>query len=193
VWVGVEVRPSNPNRFGRSQAVEVAAVAPGSPAERAGVRAGQIIASVAGRPVHTPLDWEARLLDTRVGESLEIAVAAGGDRRTVRLSTQDLPSLTAERIRAGSDFEFVSLTPAIRAERNLSSAEGALIVTLSDAARSLGLREGDLIIQINRTLITSAQDAATLLRRLAGSGPVRTIFERQGQVGSVSFYIGQGS
>ncbi|MGH7573961.1 MAG: S1C family serine protease, partial [Longimicrobiales bacterium] len=57
VWVGAEVKPSDPNRFGRSQNVEVAAVTPGSPADRAGLRVGQRIVAVGGRDVRTPLDW----------------------------------------------------------------------------------------------------------------------------------------
>lgn len=193
VWVGADVRPSDPNRFGRSQYIEVAAVVPGSPADRAGLRVGQRIVAVNGRDVHTPLDWEARLLDTRVGESLDVAISDGDSRRTVQLNTQDLPSFAAERVRAGELFEFVTLTPAIRAERNLASDEGAVIVSLSPAARPTGLREGDVIVQINRTPITSAQDAATMLRRLLESGrpgAVRTIFERQGRYGSIWFRIG---
>jgi serine protease Do len=187
VWVGAEVRPSNPNRFGRSQTVEVASVVAGSPAERGGLRTGQTVVSVAGRPVRTRLDWEARLLDTRVGESVDIVVESGSDRRTARISALDLPSLTAERVRAAGHFEFITLTPAIRGERNVASESGAVIASLSDAARALGLREGDVIVQINRNAVTSAEDAAGLLRRLLGSEPVRVFFERQGQI--YSLYI----
>lgn len=185
VWVGAEVSPSDPNQFGRSQNIELATVVPGSPADRAGLRVGQRIVAVDGRDVHTPLDWEARLLDTRVGEPLEVSVSDGDSRRTVRLSTQDLPSFAAERISAGI-FEFITLTPAIRAERNLASDEGAVIVSLSPEARSLGLREGDVIVQINRTPISSAEDAAGMLRR---PGMVRAFFERQGRYGSVWFEL----
>lgn len=185
VWVGAEVSPSDPNQFGRSQNIELATVVPGSPADRAGLSVGQRIVAVDGRDVHTPLDWEARLLDTRVGEPLEVSVSDGDSRRTVRLSTQDLPSFAAERISAGI-FEFITLTPAIRAERNLASDEGAVIVSLSPEARSLGLREGDVIVQINRTPISSAEDAAGMLRR---PGMVRAFFERQGRYGSVWFEL----
>ena len=191
VWVGLEVRAAEPNRFGRSHSVEVASVVSGSAAERAGVRPGMIIDLVNGRPVSTPLDWEARLLDTRVGEALEIVAHEGDNaRQTLRIPTQDLPSLTAERVRALTDFEFITLTPAIRAERNLVNERGALIADLSEAARQIGLREGDLIVQVNRTPVASAQEAASLLQRLAGAGPVRVIFERGGRYASVSFYIG---
>jgi serine protease Do len=190
VWTGVEVQPSQPNRFGRSHRIEIAAVVPGSPGERAGARRGMTVEMVNGRRVSTPLDWEARLLDTRVGDALQITVSEGTARNALRVETQDLPSITAERVRALTDFEFVSLTPAIRAERNVAAERGALIVELSDAARQIGLQVGDVVVQINRTPVANAQEAASLLRRLAGQGPVRVFFERGGHYGSVSFYIG---
>jgi serine protease Do len=189
VWVGIEVQPSEPNRFGRSHRVEIAGVVAGSSAERAGARAGMIVDLVNGRPVRTPLDWEARLLDTRVGDPLEITVLEGDRRRTIGIPAENLPSITAARVQALSDFEFVSVTPAIRAERNLASEEGALIVRLSQAAQNIGMQEGDVIVQINRTPVRSAQEAAALLRRLVGGG-VTVIIERQQRLGSVRFRIG---
>lgn len=189
-WVGVEVEPADPNRFGRSRTVRIAGIAPGSPAERGGLRSGQLIERVGDRTIRTPLDWEAALLDARPGAPLEVAVRQDGSARTVRLVAADLPSLTAERIQALSGFELVSLTPAIRAERGVASERGALIVDLPEAAsRELGLRTGDVIVQVNRMPIGSAEDAAQALRALAGRGAVRLFFERGGRYLSTSFYI----
>lgn len=189
-WIGADVAVSDPNRFGRSESIEVTAVVPESPADRAGLRVGQRVVSVNGRAVHTPWDWEARLLDARVGESLAVVVASGGAQQTLNVAAQDLPSLTAERIQALRDFEFVTLTPAIRAERNLTSEEGALIVNLSATAQGIGLREGDLIVAINRVRVRNAQDAARFLRELSGRGRVSVVFERGGQLLQSLFYIG---
>ncbi|MCI0432801.1 MAG: trypsin-like peptidase domain-containing protein [Gemmatimonadetes bacterium] len=191
-WIGAEVRPAAPNAVGRSQRVEIAAVAPGSPAQRAGLRAGAIVESVNDRPVRSPLDWEARWLDSRVDETATIVATVSGARRTFRVSPQDLPSIAAERVTAGSDFTFITLTPAIQAERRFANTDGAVIVGLSDAARNLGLREYDLVIEINRRQIRTAQEAANILRQLSGTNSVvRMSFERQGQYGWVSFRIGR--
>jgi serine protease Do len=188
VWIGVSVQAADPNRLGRSRRVQVASVAPNSPATQAGLRPGMTIVQAGGRDVRTPLDWDARLLDVRVGEMLEVVVEDGSAaRQVVRIRAEGLPSLTAERVRAFEDFQFVTLTPAIRAERRLANEQGALIVQLSSAARQVGLREGDLIVQINRTPVRTADEAASLLRRLAGGGTIRVFFERQGQIGSIAF------
>jgi serine protease Do len=191
VWLGATVggTPTGTGRLGRSRGVQIAAVAPGSPAARAGLRAGMAVSAVAGQPVHAPLDWEARLLDARVGDAIEIDVVDGGAERRVRVVAEGLPSLAAERVSALDDVQLVTVTPAIRAERGLVSESGALIVRASPALREVGLREGDLILQINRTALRSAEEAASLLRRLGAGAPIRILFERQGQYGSVSFYI----
>jgi serine protease Do len=188
-WVGLELEPMGGGRGGGRTQVRIAGVAPGSPAAQAGLRPGMLLVGAGSKRIRTPLDWEAALLNASVGQPLEVRVEDGGRERLARLTPADPPSVTAERFRALSDFELVTLTPSIRAERGLSSEKGALIVSLSEIAREIGLREGDLILQINRTPVESAAEAARLLQRMAGRGPVRVVFERQGRVGSVHFYV----
>lgn len=189
-WIGADVEAADPNRWGRSSTVRVASVAPGSPAEAAGLRAGDIVVRLGRRAVRTPLDWEAALLDMRPGTGAALVVHRGGQERTFDVRPGDLPSLTAARVQALAGFELVTLTPAIRAERGLTSERGALIVALPEtAARDLGLRAGDLIVQINRVPIDSAEDAARVLRAVAGRGGVRLFFEREGRLMSRAFHV----
>ena len=189
-WIGAEVEAAAPNRWGHSREVRVAGVAPGSPAAEGGLRAGQILVRVGERLVTTPLDWEAALIEARVGAPLDVLVRDGTRVRTLQVTPRDLPSLTAERIQALAGFELISLTPQIRAERNLLSEQGALIASVPEAAaRELGLRAGDLIVQINRVPIASAEDAARALRALAGRGAARLFVERGGRILSTSFYV----
>jgi serine protease Do len=189
-WVGIDVVAHEPNRWGRSRQVRVARIAPGSPAATAGIQPGMIIVRAGGRSITSPLDWEARLLDTRLGETLEVAVLQDGRQRMIRVGTEDLPSLAAERVRALDEMELVTLTPAIRAERRLANEQGALIVRAGEAAQQVGLREGDLIIQLNRTQVRTAAEAASLLRRLEGTRTtVRALIERQSQLITLSFYV----
>ena len=183
-WTGLELEPADPNRFGRSRQVRVAAVAPGSPADSAGLEPGMLVRSANGRPIRTPLDWEAAMLEVRVGHTVSLRVGENGE-RTVLLQPADLPSLVAERVNALEEFELVTLTPAIQSERGLRSGSGALIVGVSDAVRRVtALRPGDLIIAINRVPVGSAEETAEILRRLQdaeGRVAVRMLVERNGR------------
>jgi serine protease Do len=188
VWVGADVEDDV--QSGRGRLVRVARVTPGSPAAAAGLREGMIVDRVMGRVVRSALDWEAHLLDARVGEAFEVIASENGRSRTLRVSPQDLPSIAADRVQALDDFTFVTLSPAIRSERRIRSENGALIVSLTDAARRIGLREGDVIVDINRNGIETAEQAASILTRLRGTGiAVRMTIERGGQLRSVSFDI----
>ncbi|HEY0025741.1 MAG TPA: trypsin-like peptidase domain-containing protein [Longimicrobium sp.] len=188
-WIGADVeavRAEGPRRLAE---VRISQVVGGSPAERAGLRRGMRVVSIGAKRIRTPLDWQAGLLNAAYGEPLEVRVMEGGRERTIRVQPGDLPSMGAERIQALRDFQLVTLTPAIRAERGLQSEQGALIVGLSDAARQLGLREGDLILQINRVRVSSAEEAARMLGQLTGTGVVMYV-EREGRLAATQFMLG---
>ena len=180
-WIGADVKASAPNAFGRSRHVEVDQVAPGSPAANAGLRSGQLVVGVGKRPVYNPLDFQARMIDARVGEALEVVISENGRERTLRVNPQPLPSLAAERVRALSDhFELISVTPAIRSERHIVSQRGALITALSTQAQGVGLRVGDVIVEINRAPVRSAEEAAQVMSELVNRVQIRLTIERQG-------------
>jgi serine protease Do len=190
-WTGLELEPANPNRFGRSREVRIARITAGSPADSAGLEPGMLLRSANGRTIRTPLDWEAAMLEVRVGHTVSLRVGDNGE-RVVLLQPADLPSLVAERVNALEEFELVTLTPAIRAERGVSNERGALIVGVSEAVRVTGLVEGDLIVAINQTAVASAQEAAQYLRRLQeaqGRVAVRMLVERNGSYIQIGFYL----
>src|SRR5690606_1925019 len=142
---------------------------------------GMMLESVGRKQLRTPLDWQAALLDARVGQALELAVLDGGQRRVLRLVPEDIPPLVAERARALDGFELVTLTPQIRSERGLVSERVAVVDSRSASAWGLGLREGGLCLGSNGSNVDNAEEAAALLRRAARRGLVRLVLERQGQ------------
>jgi serine protease Do len=176
-WTGVEVEAVEADEWGRTRGVRIASVAPGSPADQAGLSRGDRLVAANGRPLGTPLDFEAVLLDARVGDGVEVSRA--GDRRPLRLVAESLPTARAERVEVLEDLEVVSVTPEIRAEQGLSTETGALITGISSTvAQSLGLARGDVILQINNIRIRTADEAARIIRELRGGRRVLMYFER---------------
>ncbi|UCC74817.1 MAG: trypsin-like peptidase domain-containing protein [Gemmatimonadota bacterium] len=190
-WVGIDVGYTEADRAGRRRGASIARVAPGSPADRADLTKGMELVAVQGRPVKSPLDWEAELFNVAPGDELSLTLLdSGGDQREVRLSVEDLPSVRADRVEVLEGLELITLTPAIRAERGLHNEQGALIVGISDyVTRITGLRQGDLIYAINRRRVSSADEVAELLDYLAGRGGIRVSYEREGRGWYTSFRI----
>ena len=189
-WVGIDVEPVEADAWGRTRGVRISRVAPGSPGDRAALEAGDRLLSANGRPLSAPLDFEGTLMDLRAGERLVLEV--DGVSRPVTLEAVAFPSVTAERIRVLSDIELITVTPQIQVERNLTSADGALIADISSELQGqLGLRPGDVIVQINRARIRSAEDAAGVfesLESLRGTGRIVLYFERNGDYNMRNFY-----
>ncbi len=182
-WTGLEVEgPAGMENWKSVGGARVASVAPGGPAERAGLRPGDVLLQARGRRLRNYLDWEAVKLDLKVGDTVDVLVREGGRTVTRRLVTGDLPTVAAEKVTVLRDLQLVNVTPAIQAERGIKSERGALIYRISPrVSRATGLQEGDVIVAINRTLVRNAAQVGDLLDSRSG-GVFRVYFERDGQI-----------
>jgi serine protease Do len=191
-WIGVQLeapRTQNPRDLIARGAL-VAAVTPGSPAQRAGIRPGDLILRARTRTIRNRFDWEAALLDLRVGEQVLLALRRGGSEVPVTVTIADLPEVSAPKVQVLRELELVTVTAAIRAERGIRSAQGALVYRASDRiSEQLGLQPGDVIFQVNAARVGSAEDVSRALDYYSGRGWIELQFERQGQIFSTAFRI----
>lgn len=191
-WIGVKVQQSGATaaRGSLNSGAIIESVVPSSPAADAGLRVGDVIVQSRDRMIRNPYDWEAELLELRVGETADLTLRRGGTDRRVTVRVRDLPEVGAERVAVLRELELISLTPAIRAERGLRSEQGALVAGVTErVSADLGIRVGDLIIQVNSIPVTDAQQAARVLEYSIGRGTIRMFFERNGTVYSTDFRI----
>ncbi|HLA90302.1 MAG TPA: trypsin-like peptidase domain-containing protein [Gemmatimonadaceae bacterium] len=191
-WIGVKVDVPQPGatREDLLSGATVRQVVPESPAATARIQAGDVLVRSRDRVLRNGYDWEAELLELRVGEEVPLVVRRGTREFQARVRIADYPEVNAPRVAVLKEIELVSLTPAIRAERGFRNARGALIVNV--AARvsdDLGIQAGDLIVQINNAQVTDAQQAKQMLESLTGRGFIRMFLERGGRIVYTDFSI----
>ncbi|MBT8478589.1 MAG: trypsin-like peptidase domain-containing protein [Gemmatimonadetes bacterium] len=165
-------------------------VAPGSSAAGAGLEPGDILVAIDGRPVASPLDWEVGLLDAGVGSEIEVAYRRDGSEREARLLIEELPSESAERLQVLAGLELITLDPQIAVERRLEVEAGAMITRISQRnAAYTGMRDGDVIVEINRRPVASAEDVADLFQYYSGRSSIRVSVYRSGKIYITTFYV----
>ncbi len=191
-WVGIRLTTPQAQsaREAAAAGAVVARVVPASPAARAGVQVGDQIVRAGARAVRNSFDWDARLLDLRVGETLPIVVRRGGRDVSISLAVADAPEVSAPKVTVLRELQLISLTDAIRTERLVDARAGALVYKVSERiSDEIGLQPGDVIVQVGRTRVASAEEASRAIDSYGSRGPIYLVFERSRQLLQTSFYL----
>jgi Do/DeqQ family serine protease len=132
----------------------IANVQPGSPAEKAGLRQGDVITAMNGRTVRSAAELRARLGLTPVGDRAELRIMRGGSTRTI--NTQ----IAAPQEVAGNGGQAVPQLPGMQVveiERGSPLYQrirgGGLVVSAVEQgsrAFQAGFRPGDILYAVNR-------------------------------------------
>jgi serine protease Do len=192
-WIGVKMgypEQTALTRTALNAGAPIHEIVPGSPAADAGLQVGDVLLRASDRVLHNAYDWDAELLELHVDDVVPLVVRRGGKDIQLKVKVADFPEVNAQRVSVLRDLELISLTPAIRAERNIKNSHGALIATVTQAvSTNLGIQSGDVIVQINNIPVTDAQQAKRVLESLSGSGPVRMWVERDGRTLYTDFSV----
>lgn len=192
-WIGVKAEYPQTTALTRdalNAGAPIHEVVPGSPAADAGLVAGDVIVRAGERAIRNAYDWDATLLELHVDDVVPIVVRRAGREIDKKVKVADFPEVNAQRVAVLKELELITLTPAIRAERNIKNGSGALIATVSQSvSNSLGIQQGDVIVQINNTPVSDAQQVKRMLESLSGKGQSRMVFERGGRIFYTDFSI----
>ena len=184
-WIGELLRAPSRATTPRdviNAGVVLRAVVPGSPAASAGLREDDQIVRAGTRNIRNAFDWEAARLSFRVGDRVPIVVKRGSREVTVTVTVADRPEVSAPKVTVLRELEVTTLTPALRAEQGVLASQGALVTAVSDRVRDeIGLEAGDVILQINTTVIRDANDVSRAISQAPARTMSRALIERRGR------------
>jgi Do/DeqQ family serine protease len=197
-WLGAKLQAVTPDiadsmGLKRPAGALVASVTSGSPAARAGLKAGDVITLVDSQSVDDVNAFEYRFATQPLGGNANLGVLRGGRELTVSVALQTAPETARDEItiRSRSPFsgaKVANLSPALADELQLQNAdEGVVIVDVDSGsyASNLGFQRGDVILSVNAEKIAKTRD----LERATGT-PSRSwqiVIRRGGQQISAVF------
>ena len=177
-WLGVsfqEITPELAAHFGGSfdGGALINSVVPQGPADKAGLRAGDVITAIGNEKIQEGHDLLRTVLRHGVGERLNLEVRRGDKTKSIALVTGERPTedgaqSPTEGVQDNSmlGLALEDLTPRIR-ERFRYEGDGRVFVRGvapgSDADRA-GLRPGDIILQADRQPVRSTGDVRAALK-----------------------------
>ncbi|MBI3870578.1 MAG: Do family serine endopeptidase [Verrucomicrobia bacterium] len=182
-FMGVHLQPMTPAlarqfKLGDSSGAMVAEVQPNTPAAKAGLKDGDIILELDGRPVKDSHSLRLQVSQTAPGTKISLKVVREGEKRKVDIVLKELPDNLAasnEKEKSGSKsdaLDGVTVGDLDKATRNRLSVpaevKGVVVTAIEEnsASAEAGLKVGDIIREINRHPVTTAEEAVDLSEKI---------------------------
>ncbi|HKB92308.1 MAG TPA: DegQ family serine endoprotease [Opitutaceae bacterium] len=187
-FLGVSIQDVTPElaqefKIDQHSGALIAEVTPNSPAAKAGLKSGDIITKIADKPVHDGRHLKLEVANLAPGTKVPAEVLRDGHTTKVTINIGDQPKNRAVASNDGDNNSSNRMSPADKDQGTLTGVEiadldsqarrefdiparvrGALITNVdpASAAAEAGLQPGDVILEINRHSIKSADEAVKL-------------------------------
>jgi serine protease Do len=213
--IGVQFRSENNaallRGFGADHGIVVNSVEPGSPAERAGMKRGDVITAVNGKPIRSGDELVAIVSESEVGKKLGVEYLRDGKTATAQVEVADRNKIVGAE-EGGKDQErgenpgegstgilgvaVKNLTreqaQELADQLHLGSPQGVLVTDVPPEgfASDLGVQRGDVILSINRHVVTSLDDFNRLQAQLkSGNDVVLLVAQRSSPHGWTTMFL----
>ena len=189
-------------RLPRDQGVIVADVAPASPAAQTGLRAGDLIFTMEGKPMENARQLQVGLYRKLIGDTVLLEVFREGEIRKIPVTMAERQDYFAGLSRGGDPRQnqvprlgilgltltqqLAEMVPVLRVRSGVvvaSTVAGAL------DAREGGLAVGDVISSVNGAAVAGLPELVQALERLKIGDPVVLHLERRGEMMYLAFTV----
>jgi serine protease Do len=182
-WLGVMIQNITPELknklgLGTDEGALVSDVVSGGPAEKAGIKRGDVILQFDGKAIRSSSDLPFVVASTPIGKTVVVEVMRENQSMKLQVKTEELkeeteaepPSKTPSHL----GIEVQQITPEMAKNYGLSRTLGVIVVRVENGspAEQAGLAAGDIIVEIDKKPV---KDIETLNNLLAGVKEGHTI------------------
>ncbi|HJS67555.1 MAG TPA: DegQ family serine endoprotease [Nitrospiraceae bacterium] len=199
-WLGVAIQDLTPElatQFGitDTKGVLVSDVMAESPAKKAGFERADVIVEYDGKSMDSPTHLRNAVAQTPIGKKVPVKLIRDKKPKTIEVTIVEQPKSlgqpSAEENRESavssgvlSDLDVRELNEELTARYGLKATErGVVVVSVKSgsAAEEMGVREGDVILEINRKPVSSLKSYEQAASGLAKNQAVLLLLKRKGQ------------
>ena len=189
-WLGVSIQRVTPEiakamELERDRGALVSEVIQGSPAEKAGIRSGDVITEYDGKSIEHANDLPILVAQTPVGKNVSVVVQRENKRMPVNVTVGELKeeekvASVPEKARLGLSVQTV--TPDIARSLGLDQPQGVIVSSVQPGspAADAGLARGDVILEVNRRAIKNAEELQKIIDSAKGGANLLFLVRRSG-------------
>jgi len=154
----------------QQQGVVIAQVQEDSAADKAGLKADDIVIAVNGKSIHSSAQLRNAVGGKRIGDALELQILRSGKKKTLKVTVGERETLAAN---------VSAIHPALEGAvlEDIESGEGIKIASVGNGSRAAaaGLRSGDVIVSANRVRVATIAQLTEVGKRSSGNMLLRLI------------------
>ncbi len=178
-WLGIAMQTLTDalkKQFGVKTGVLVSEVMSGDPADKAGVKAGDVILKVGDKTVRTPHDVQFAVLAYKPGDKIRLLINRGGKIKTIAIKARERKESEETASIHSQDDLLNKLGLALQAGDRGVVVTGVVQGSPADFAQ---IQRGDLILQVNRRRVKTVDDVLAALGK-SHNGMAVFYIERRG-------------
>jgi serine protease Do len=191
-WLGVRIQQVTDELaegllLGKARGALVSEISPDGPAEKGGVKVGDVIVKFDGKPVPTMRDLPRIVAETKIDKPVQVEVIRRGKARMMKIVTGRLEEASTkpveedrpqEKARTTDDMSYLGITVQSLSRENrqrFGLADDIIGSVIIDVARDstafeAGIRPGDVVSEIDQKPVGSAKAAVDALKAAKKSG-----------------------
>jgi len=193
-YIGLSIQEITPQlaqamKLKSNKGALVGDVVEGGPADKAGVKRGDVVTSFGGKPVQTANDLPILVAGTEVGKAVPLTFIREGKEMTVQVNVQELKepknARGQEREGPGAKDELglsvSNITPAIQRQLGLKGRNGVVVVAVKDggAASEAGIDQGDVILSVDRKPTNNVTEFRAAVAAAKRGDPMLFLVQRE--------------